>query len=150
MLQDEPICATVAAEEDLAKRAEELFRQGFNCCESMLKASIETFKLPLPENTYLMGKFFREGVAGSGCICGALAGGTMILGFIAGKDKKGTALAKDFRARFVKQFGSTCCRVIRKEQSFADRLSFRKCREITGFAAAILSEGLGGSLKSDL
>lgn len=142
MLQDEPVYDIGAVEENLAKRAEELFGQGFNCCESIIKSSIETLKLPLPENTYLMGTFFREGVASSGCICGALAGGIMILGFIAGKDKKNIDLAKDFRAKFVKQFGSTCCRVLRKEQSFADRLTRKKCREITRFAAEILNQGL--------
>lgn len=142
MARDEAVYAPVAVEEILARRAEELFRQGFNCCESMLKSSIETFQLPLPENTYLMGKFFREGVAGSGCICGALAGGTMILGFIAGEDKKSIALAKDFRASFVKEFGSACCRVLRKKQTIVDRISYKKCREITRFSAEILNKGL--------
>ena len=123
----------------LSQRAEEHFRSGLNCCESMLKASIEVLELPLPEKTYLLGKFFREGIAGSGCVCGALAGGTMILGFLYGETKEGLALAKSFREQFVQEFGSSCCRVLRKKQSFVERLSRSQCRRITGFSALTLS-----------
>lgn len=126
-------------DEKMAQRAEDLFRQGLNCCESVIKATMETMDLPLPENTYLMGKFFRRGVAGSGCICGALAGGMMMLGYLTG-DSKNKDLAEVFRQGFVNQFGSTCCRVIRKSQSLSGRFWSKECREITRFSAAQLQE----------
>ncbi|MDA8236035.1 MAG: C-GCAxxG-C-C family protein [Clostridia bacterium] len=124
----------------LADRAEELFRQGYNCCESMIKASIEIFELPLPESTYLMGRFFRQGVAESGCICGALAGGVMMLGFIAGEHKQNVDLAKKFQKDFIRQFGSSCCRVIRKNHSLLDKFSTKECKLITRYTAGKLQE----------
>ncbi|MDT3698411.1 MAG: C-GCAxxG-C-C family (seleno)protein [Thermincola sp.] len=126
--------------EKIAARAEELYREGLNCCESMLKASIEELRLPLPEDTYRLGRFFREGIAESGCICGALAGGIMILGYQAGDYKRDLPLAERFRAGFVGKFGSTCCRVIRRKQSFIGKLWNRECRELTGFSAGLLYE----------
>lgn len=128
----------VTKEDLLASRAEEFFRAGYNCCESMIKACIEVYDLPLPEETYLLGKFFRLGVAESGCICGALAGGVMMLGYLAGAGDYDKSLAQRFREGFVAEFGSTCCRVIRKQQSLTGRLRNKKCREITASAARLL------------
>lgn len=126
--------------DQITARAEELFRQGLNCCESLLKACIEEFQLPLPEDTYRLGRFFRQGIAESGCICGALAGGMMILGYRDGDYNRGLVLADQFRAGFAGKFGSTCCRVIRRKQSFAARLWNSECREITGFSAGLVYE----------
>lgn len=125
----------------LADQAEANFSQGFNCCESVIKAAIETLDLPLPSETYRMGSFFRRGVAGTGCICGALAGGIMMLGYIAG-EKGNQDLAEKFRQDFVERFGSTCCRVIRKKQSITERFWAKECQEITRFAGAKLQEVL--------
>lgn len=136
--------AEVPKEQIMALRAEELFREGYNCCESLIKSSIEILNLPLPPETYLMGKFFRLGVAESGCICGALAGGTMVLGYLAGEGKYRPELAQRFRDEFVDKFGSACCRVIRKNQAITGRFRNKKCREITGFAAGVL-HSLAGS-----
>lgn len=124
----------------VAARAEELFRQGLNCCESIIKAGIEVFQLPLPEDTYRIGRFFRQGIAESGCICGALAGGIMMLGYLADDYNKDIRLAEQFRTEFVSKFGTTCCRVIRQKQSFTGKLRNRECREITGFSAGLLYE----------
>lgn len=131
-------------EDRLADQAEEYFRQGFNCCESVIKASIETMELPLPEETYRMGKFFRRGVAGSGCICGALAGGMMMLGYMAG-EQGDLDLAEQYRRDFVARFGSTCCRVIRKKQSITELFRAKECREITRFSGAKLQEILNNN-----
>lgn len=78
------------------------------------------------------------GWAESGCICGALAGGTMVLGYLAGEGEYRPELAQKFRDEFVAKFGSACCRVIRQNQSITGRFRNKKCREITGFAAGVL------------
>lgn len=126
--------------EKLAARAEELFASGYNCCESIIKASVEIFDLPLPEDIHLMGRFFQRGLAGSGCICGALAGGMMMLGYLSGAEKNGLSQAEAFRTGFVEKFGSSCCRVIRKKQSIVERFRSRECKMITRYTAEKLQD----------
>ncbi len=127
---------------EMKKRAGELFTQGFNCCESVLKAGIEALALDLPENAHLLGKFYGGGIAGTGCICGALAGGVMVLGMAAGQEKNGAKLAERFKKDFIAQFGSSCCRVLRKQQSIIEKHNGKKCGEITAFSAGLLQNTL--------
>ncbi|HEX3030870.1 MAG TPA: C-GCAxxG-C-C family (seleno)protein [Bacillota bacterium] len=127
----------------LGRQAEQLFRQGYNCCESIIKASNAVFNLGLPDNIYLLGRFFRQGL-GSGCICGALAGGTMILGYMSGESKDAKQVAERFRSQFIQHFGSTCCREIRKQQSITERYRKTGCRRITQVAASLVQELCGG------
>ena len=136
--------------DQLTRRAEQLFKQGYNCCESLIKSCIEIFELNLPEDAYLMGRFFREGVGGSGCICGALAGGIMMLGYITGPNGGGAEIAESYRTGFVEKFGSSCCRVIRKKQSVSGRFRNRECRVMTGYAAGAVSEALGTKSANDV
>lgn len=122
----------------VALRAEELFNQGFNCCESIISACVEVLTLSLPRDVSLMGKFFGKGVVGSGCICGALAGGVMIFGYASGQCEIEKEAVDSFRREFINRFGSTCCRVIRKKQSVTGRWSNKECRELTKFTASML------------
>lgn len=127
--------------ERFASLAEVYFRQGLNCCESILKAGNEILNLSLPDNVYLLGRLFREGT-GSGCICGALAGGLMVLGYMARDIKNPEIIADKFRSKFIENFGSTCCRVIRKQQSAIQRLRNNECRRITKISAGLIRECL--------
>ena len=142
MLLQDHLTNEIDKREEIALRAENLFRNGFNCCESMLKSSIEVLNLPLPEDAYLMGRFFREGVAGSGCICGALVGGIMMLGFLSKGNIYGVEKAEHFKNKFIEEYGSTCCRVIRKKQSLTERFRNKQCKQITKFSAGLLCEML--------
>lgn len=128
-------------DERFASRAEMYFRQGFNCCESILQAGNEVFNLSLPDNVHLLGRLFREGT-GAGCICGALAGGLMILGYMAGDIKNPKRIADKYRSKFIENFGSTCCRVIRKKQSITQRLTNTECRRITKVSAGLIRDCL--------
>lgn len=139
LLKDEPSYMEDDVNEQMANKAEQFFREGFNCCESILRSSTEVLDLNLPDNVYLMGRFFKEGT-GSGCICGALAGSIMILGYVSGTRGINDNLAEKFRGMFIDQFGSTCCRVIRKNQSLAERFRNRECRRITKVSAGFLQE----------
>lgn len=132
--------AQAPVKDRLTRRAEQHFKEGYNCCESLIKSCIEIFELKLPEDVYLMGKFFREGVGGSGCICGALAGGIMMLGYITGPNGGGVEIAEKYRIGFIEKFGSSCCRVIRKKQSVSGRFRNRECRAMTGHAAGAVAE----------
>jgi C_GCAxxG_C_C family probable redox protein len=50
---------------------------------------------------------------GSGCICGAVSGGTMALGLAMNGDKKAvTVMTRDLHRWFKKENGATCCKTL--------------------------------------
>ena len=63
-------------------------------------------------NFYLAPQVFQR--YGSGCLCGAIAGSQMVIGYIHGRGKteKARALAKEFIEEFKKTHKATCCRVL--------------------------------------
>lgn len=77
-------------DETLAQRAEYLassyYEAGFHCGEAVVKAVNEVVGHPLPAEVYRMASGFCEGISGSRCTCGALAGGVMALGILGGRD----------------------------------------------------------------
>ena len=129
---------TVSKAEELATQA---MKSGLNCCESILMVVNELWNLDLDQDLFSAATLFKEGM-GSGCTCGALVGMVMASGVLRTK----LGLPKDLRfanrlhSRFKQEFKSSCCSVLRKNQSILDRLGNRGCIRITAGAAAILAE----------
>jgi len=65
--------------------ASSYYEQGYWCGESVLKAVNEALGHPMPPDVYKMASGFCEGLGGSRCICGALAGGVMASGLVSGR-----------------------------------------------------------------
>lgn len=104
--------------EQLEKDAVEIFHNGFACSESVIYAIRKHFELDLSDDAIAMSSGFPWGLGGGGCICGALAGGTMCLGYFFGRrspnDPKITqcfALTKELHQFFCEHYGSACCRI---------------------------------------
>ena len=83
---------------------------------------------PLPDVLVRASDTFGGGVGGSRReLCGALSGGVMILGALWGRlsasedDKRVYDLAKQFRERFVEEFGETICEPLRDTQPEAEK-----------------------------
>jgi C_GCAxxG_C_C family probable redox protein len=75
---------TLAAESaELA--ASVFYRQGFHCGESVVKAVNDALGQPLAPEVSKLASGFCEGLGGSRCICGALAGGVMAIGLSSGR-----------------------------------------------------------------
>jgi C_GCAxxG_C_C family probable redox protein len=74
---------TRADEVELAAAAH--YEAGYHCGESVIKAVNEVLETELPPEVMRMASGFCEGLGGSRCICGALAGGTMACGLISGR-----------------------------------------------------------------
>jgi hypothetical protein len=63
------------------EKAESYYMTGdFYFSETVLKMISENFATELPKEIVSLASAFPHGVGGSGCICGALVGGTMALG----------------------------------------------------------------------
>ena len=63
--------------EQLAQDADNIFHQGFACSESVIYAIRKNFEIDLSDD-------------GGGCICGALAGGAMCIGYFFGRRTPGS------------------------------------------------------------
>lgn len=95
----------------IKEKAVENFKNGYSCSESMVKAAIDEGLLP---EEFLSAATSFSGGMGSGCLCGAIAGSQMVIGFLHGKGKteRARALAKEFIDEFKKTHKATCCKVL--------------------------------------
>ncbi len=109
--------------ESRADRAEELasefYAQGYHCGESVVRAINEIAGEPLPAEVMRMASGFCEGLGGSRCVCGALAGGVMATGILSGREaatdrwEPSYDAAAELRSRWVDdQDAETCDEVV--------------------------------------
>ena len=104
---------------ELNNYAMDLFHKGFTCAEALMYTLNKYLNLNLDEKTFSMCSGFPWGLGGGGCICGALAGSSMIIGtkygrksFNETRDDKCFPINKELYDEFKKQNGGTCCRVL--------------------------------------
>jgi len=94
-------------------KADALFRTGkMNCAEAVLSSVRERFVPDAPEYLARVACGFGGGSA-SGCLCGAVSGGTMAFGLVLNGEKKAvTKLTRELHSWFKQEFGTTCCRTL--------------------------------------
>ena len=99
--------------------AMDLFHKGFTCAEAVMYTLNKYLDMELNEETFAMCSGFPWGLGGGGCICGALAGASMIIGteygrksFDKTRDDKCFLINKELHDEFKKANGGTCCRVL--------------------------------------
>ena len=96
------------------KRARTHFESGFKCAESVLLAIAEEQGI---ENDLIpsIASGFCSGMARTGGLCGAVAGGVMGLGLVYGRQNKEQssdeiyAIEQVFIKNFAEKYGSTSC-----------------------------------------
>ncbi len=76
------------------------------------------------------------GGSSSGCICGAVSGGTVALGLVLNDKKQTTRLTRELHSWFKEKYGVTCCTIIRKENDKG------VCPILTGEVAGKIAEML--------
>ena len=123
----------------LQEDAVNIFTSGFACSESVIATLRDALDLDIPDSAIAMS---------SGCLCGAVAGGTMCIGFLYVRSTPGDPkinrcfeLTKEFHDKFKKEFGAACCRVLIKD--YPDRNSpERKCHciEMVKFTVVTVAE----------
>ncbi len=116
--------------------AEQLYRSGdFNCAEAVMETARRRFAAHLPESIVGSVSGFGGG-SSSGCICGAVSGGTVALGLIMADKKETTHLTKELHTWFKEKYGVTCCKIIRQNHKGV-------CPVLTGEVAGKVAEMLG-------
>ncbi|HBA87757.1 MAG TPA: hypothetical protein DCZ75_07130 [Geobacter sp.] len=103
----EPVAEMVATE------AEGFYRSGkMHCAEAVLASVRNAFVPGVSDDVVRLAAGFGGG-SGSGCVCGAVAGGTMAFGLVLQGDKKATsALTRELHRWFKAEYGATCCKVL--------------------------------------
>jgi C_GCAxxG_C_C family probable redox protein len=126
-----------ARAEKTATEAEGFYRSGrMHCAEAVVMAVRNNFCPDVPESVVQLAAGFGGG-SGGGCICGAVAGGTMAFGLVLRDDKKKIkVLTRELQTWFKEQYGATCCKIILQTHK-------KICPELTGRVAGKVAELLG-------
>lgn len=118
------------------EEAELLYRSGkFNCAEAVMETVRRHFAADMPESVVNCVSGFGGG-SSSGCICGAVSGGTVALGMLLPDKKITSHLTKELHRWFKEKYGVTCCKTIRQTHKGA-------CPILTGEVAGKIAEMLG-------
>ena len=147
---------------DYAKRAEELFRAGYNCSQAVLCAFEDVTGLD-EETGAKLASSFGGGMGRMREVCGAVSGALMVLGIARGYSDPQDAAAKkahyqliqDFAARFKEINGSIICRELlqgvpvtkgtepeaRSETFYKKRPCVEYVRDAAGIVSEMLKEG---------
>ena len=123
--------------------AEEYYRNGdFYCSEAIVKTIKDEFKLPISDEIISAASGFPIGMGGSGCTCGAVAGGVMALGLFFGRTKakdekvnKAMALSSELHDIFRNRHRTLCCRILTRNMELGSPVHMEQCISFTGEVA---------------
>ena len=144
---------------DHGKIAEDYFKRGYNCAQSVLLAFGDVTDLD-EETALRISSSFGGGLGRLREVCGAVSGGAMVLGLLRGytdpEDREGKkahyVLVRDFAERFREQNGSIICRELLAgipktsggdpEARTPEYYKKRPCADLCRIAAQVIDEML--------
>ncbi|QWV93114.1 C-GCAxxG-C-C family protein [Geomonas oryzisoli] len=119
--------------EKVANEAEGFYRSGkMHCAEAVLAAVKNEFIPEAGDELVHLASGFGGG-SGAGCICGAIAGGTMAIGLAVKDRKAAAALTKELHHWFKEQYRVTCCKALTADGK-------KRCVEFTANTAGKVAE----------
>ena len=135
--------------EQIRREAEEMYAAGgFSCSETVVLATMRHLDPDMPERMVAAATGFAMGVGRSKCLCGAVTGGVMCLGYLFGRTRpkepgseKCVALAHELQESFRQNNqGVLCCHVYLKDMDFASPERKARCGGFVGEIAAKVAE----------
>jgi C_GCAxxG_C_C family probable redox protein len=120
--------------------AEELFSKGdFYCSEAIVSSIKNNLSVNMPDEMIAMASGFPVGIGKSKCICGAVSGGVMMLGYFFGrtsggdpKVQKTLELANELQDSFKANHKVLCCKVLTKGMDMSSGEHKEQCVSFTG------------------
>jgi C_GCAxxG_C_C family probable redox protein len=132
--------------------AEGYFQRGeFFCSEAVVRTINNLLGKPYEDDVVKMASGFPIGIGKSGCLCGAVSGGIMVLGMVYGRnygekmDDSMFPMAAELHDYIKEEYGSTCCRVMTRKwagDNFQSPERKMHCVEITGKVAEWVADKL--------
>ena len=143
----------MSGKETIISRSKYLFDSGFGCAESVLLAVCESINIKsalIPR----IASGFCGGISNTNGMCGAVAGGIMMLNIVYGRDKPNEdktinyQKVQQFLANFESRFGSVNCPILTNcdlsteegQQKFKELDVHQKCTDFTGEATRMALE----------
>ena len=144
--------------ETIKKEARQLYLDGdYYCSEAIISVIRKYFAPDMPEQAIAMGSGFPVGIGGSMCVCGAVSGGVMALGYFFGrvnpkdtKVQKAMMLSKELHDYFQSNHKVLCCRVHCKGMELGSPEHMEQCAGFTGDIAAKTAEIIARELNAAL
>lgn len=135
----------------IKKDAESFFRAGeFYCSEAIVASIKKNFELDMPDEMIAMASGFPIGIGKSKCVCGAISGGVMCLGYFFGrtegsspqdpKSVKSLELARELYESFTNNHRVSCCSVLTKGMDMKSGEHKEQCISFTGEIAEKTAE----------
>jgi C_GCAxxG_C_C family probable redox protein len=132
----------------IRKDAEESFRKGdFFCSEAIVSSIKDNFEIPMPDEMIAMASGFPIGIGKSKCVCGAVSGGVMCLGYFFGRTTGGDSkvqntlkLANELQESFKNNHKVLCCKVLTHGMDMASGEHKAQCISFTGEIAEKAAE----------
>ena len=134
-------------------KAREYFNNGYSCSESIIMELAD--KGVVPRELLSLATPFSGGI-GSGCLCGAIAGAQLVIGYLFGRennqgnDNIARALAKEFMDEFKKKHRVTCCRILTSGLDMASPERKAHCTNMVEDCSKILNHIIEQNLKTVL
>ncbi len=131
--------------ENFKNKAVYFFSQGYSCSEAMIQAASDCNILDT-EDAKILNKAATaySGGMGHGCLCGAVAGVEMIVGYLFGREDNSTSPseAKKLAAELIDKFREkrkvTCCKALSAKYEFTSPERRENCKNIVYDAAETL------------
>lgn len=128
--------------------AESLFREGKFYCSEAIVSSIRTNLDPdMPESMIAAASGFPIGIGKSKCVCGAVSGGIISLGYFFGRTKgadskvdRTLALANELQESFRSNHKVLCCKILTKGMDMSSGEHKNQCVSFTGEIAEKAAE----------
>lgn len=121
------------------------FKSGFNCCEAIVETFRKEAGVNIDDNAFRLCSGFGGGIGHARDLCGALAGCTMVISTLAGRNHPGDKplgeiypLTLEFHERFKEAFGSTACGDLMPYE-FNTRDHLKNCLKLVNKVAQLLA-----------
>lgn len=141
------------------QKAEQLFREGYNCAQAVAGAFAPLLDMPQAQ-VFKLASGFGGGFGRLRSVCGAVSGATMVLGMVRGYDDATDTAAKKetyerirkMIAQFEAENGSMYCNALLKDgadrsatptERTAEFYKKRPCAVLVRYAAALVEKELG-------
>lgn len=120
--------------------AERLFKDGkFYCSEAIVSSIKSNFAIDMPDEMIAMASGFPVGIGKSKCVCGAVAGGILSLGYFFGRTEEGDekvqktlALAHELQQSFKESHSHLCCKILTRGMDMEAGEHKEQCIAFTG------------------